>query len=171
MNRPESSVKLNLSRNILLAIGLFNICWYTFVLNTVADTIPKMMRFQNEAMEADKKISEEEVQTKVEVVIQNARKDSWASIVGGGVIILFAFLIPVAPGAFAIAAIFTFIASLGFQLYLGFDVLIQGILMKVIIVYGFFQSVRYALEYEMRNDPEKLKQKQKHQIQFPEPDA
>ncbi len=171
MNRPESSVQLNLSRNILLAIGLFNICFYTFVLNTVAENIPKMMRFQNEAMKEDKKISEEEVQTKVEVIIQNARKNSWASIGAGGFIILLAFLIPVAPSAFAIVSVFTFIASLGFQFYLGFDVLIQGILMKVICVYGFFQSVRYALEYEMRNDPEKLKEKQKHQIQFPEPDA
>jgi len=167
MNRPEASVNLNLSRNILLAIGLFNICFYAFVLKTVDDAIPKMGDAQNKAMEPEKKMSEEELKSKEQSVISDSKSNSKVSIgVGIGIVIL-AFFLPLAPSGLAIFALGLFLASLGYQAYLSFGVFTSGILSKVVCIFAFFQSVRFSLAYELRNVP-KIK---KHQIQFPEPDA
>ncbi|NBY03144.1 MAG: hypothetical protein EBQ87_14370 [Planctomycetes bacterium] len=167
MNRPEPSANLNLSRNILLAIGLFNICFYAFVLRTVEVSIPKMLDAQNNAMEPDKKMTEEELVSRKQLVITNAKSNSKLSIAAGIGIVILAFFIPLAPSGLAVFALGLFLITLGYQAYLGFEVFTEGILIKVICVFAFFQSVRFSLEYELRNVP-KIK---KHQIQFPEPDA
>jgi len=167
MNRPEPSVNLNLSRNILLAVGLFNICFYAFVLKTVDESITKMLVAQNNAMEPEKKMTEEELESKRQLVITNAKNNSKVSIGAGIGIVILAFFIPLAPSGLAVIALGLFLITLGYQAYLGFEVFTEGILIKVVCVFAFFQSVRFSLEYELRNVP-KIK---KHQIQFPEPDA
>lgn len=166
-SRPEPSVNLNLSRNILLAIGLFNICFYGFVLNSAPKSLPKMLEAQNNAMAEDKKMTPKEFESKSALVVKNATNNSWVSIIVGVGIVILAFLIPLAPSGFAVCALGLFVISLGYQAYLGFEVFTEGILIKVICIYAFFQAVRFSLEYELRNVP-KIK---KHQIQFPEPDA
>ena len=167
MNRPEPSVNLNLSRNILLAIGLFNIFFYAFVLKTVDESIPKMLDAQNNGMPPEKKMREEELVSKKQLVITNAKNNSKVSIAAGIGIVILAFFIPLAPSGLIIFALGLFLGSLGYQAYLGFEVFTEGILSKVVCIFAFFQSVRFSLQYEMRNFP-KIK---KHQIQFPEPDA
>lgn len=93
MNRPEPSANLNLSRNILLAIGLFNIFFYAFVLKTVEESIPKMLDAQNNGMPL-KKMSQEELVSKKQLVITNAKNNSKVSIAAGIGIVILAFLYP-----------------------------------------------------------------------------
>jgi hypothetical protein len=166
MARQGASAELNLARNIMLIIGMFNICFYGFVLKSAADTLPKMLETQNAGMPEDKKLTPQVLEEKKVLILDHTKRNCLASIVAGGVIVVSAFLLPYSPGIFSLAGFGAFLLSILFQFYLGFDVVLEGLLIKVLCIFGFFQAVRYSINQEMgRNQlqPEV-------QVQFPKPD-
>lgn len=149
MVRQGASAELNLGRNILLIVGLFNICFYGFVLKTTPDSLPRMLVEQNKAMPEDKRLSPEVLEEKKVIALDHMKRNSIASIIAGAVILVMAFLLPYSPVLFGLGAFLAFLASLGHQFYLGFDVLLEGLLLKVVCIFAFFQVVRYAMNHEM----------------------
>ncbi|MSR32552.1 MAG: hypothetical protein EXR99_13720 [Gemmataceae bacterium] len=169
MDRPVSSSRLNLARNILLVIGLFNICFYSFVLKSV-DQTPKTLAEQNKQMEEGKRLTETELQARGAELVILWKKNSWVSIAAGVGIVLLAFLIPLSPGLITLVALGGFSASLAYQFFLGSQVLLEGLVIKVACVFGFFQAVRFAVQDELEKQPELPALPKSDGIQFPKPD-
>ena len=105
-------------------------------------------------MEQKNKKTEEELESAIQLLITNAKNNSRVSIAAGIGIVILAFFIPLAPSGICVLALVLFLITLGYQVYLGFDeVFNTGMLGKVVCVFAFFQSVRFSLQYEMRNFP------------------
>lgn len=166
MARQGASAELNLARNIMLIIGMFNVCFYGIVLRSGGERITKELETQNASVEEDKRESSDNLQQKITSKLQSFKKNQYSSVIAGGVIIISAFLLPYSPGIFSLAGFGAFLLSILFQFYLGFDVVLEGLLIKVLCIFGFFQAVRYSINQEMgRNQLQ-----QEVQVQFPKPD-